>query len=126
MNRLLLALCCVALFAGCPESSETEPKPSAPPSLSPAPDGDDAAPADDAAAGSHDAPATQTYDVICGCALPEVGHCGEYAKLGDAYVEIVGHDLGSMPFCGKNGLKAEISGHPSQGKLHAHSVKIVE
>jgi len=126
MNRLLLALCCVAVFAGCPDSSSTAVEPATPPAPESAPDDEASFPAEDVGTGSHDAPTTEVYEVICGCALPEVGHCGEYAKVGDGYVEIVGHDLGDMPFCGKNGLKAEIFGHPSQDKLHAHSVKIVE
>ncbi|MCA8922690.1 MAG: hypothetical protein KDD82_12830 [Planctomycetes bacterium] len=122
MPRSFLALICVAAFAGCPaaDPAQTPAEPATPA----APSADTPAPA---VGGSHAEPTTQVYDVVCGCQLEAVGHCGEYAKVDGAFVEIVGdHGLGEMPFCGKEGLKAEISGHASQGKLHAHSVKIVE
>jgi hypothetical protein len=120
MRRVFLALTVALCFAGCPAEqggTDPQPVPATPEPATPAA-GD---------AGSHAAPSTAVYDVICGCALDEVGHCGEYAKVDGAWVEIVGdHGLGDMPFCGKTGLKAEVSGHPSGGKLHAHAVKIVE
>lgn len=118
MRRAFLALTVALCFAGCPaEQGTTEPAPAPAPAPAPV----------EADAGSHAAPSTTVYDVICGCALEEVGHCGEYAKVDGAWVEIVGdHGLGSMPFCGKSDLEAEVSGHPSGGKLHAHSIRILE
>ena len=119
LRALLLLICAVALV-GCPADTAT-PEPAKAPAKTPA----KADPPTDGA--SHAAPSTQVYDVVCGCAIEAVGHCGEYAKIEGAFVEIVGdHGLGDMPFCGKTGLKAEVSGHPSKGKLHAHSVKLVE
>lgn len=81
---------------------------------------DEAAPAQPKAAGA------KVYEVACGCSIPEVGHCGEYAKIDGTFVEITGHGLGSMPFCGKSGLRAKIDGQVEGGKLKAKSVELVQ
>ncbi len=56
---------------------------------------------------------TGIHALACGCALPEVGVCGEYLELEGRYIELVpppAIDLGHMPFCGKDGLEAEVEG----------------
>lgn len=101
-----------------------EPKPGTCPTckmdLVPVSEDGAAAPAQPKAAGA------KVYNVACGCSIPEVGHCGEYAKIDGAFVEITDHGLGSMPFCGKSGLRAKIDGQVEGGKLKAKSVELVE
>jgi hypothetical protein len=63
-----------------------------------------------------------TRNVSCGCALEEVGHCGNYIEIKSAYVEIAnGKDLGlgSMEWCGKSGVQAESAGEIKSGKFVA-------
>lgn len=67
-----------------------------------------------------------THDVICGCALEEVGKCGEYIKVEDAFLPIKGDlGLGPMPFCGKEDLKAEVTGEVEGGEYVASSLKLL-
>lgn len=51
------------------------------------------------------------HAVACGCALEEVGHCSEWIEVDGEYVALeLPVDLGSMPFCKIDGLKARVEG----------------
>lgn len=67
------------------------------------------------------------YALACGCSLPEVGHCSEWAEVGDQFVELEPPlDLGYMPFCGKHGLRARMDAELVDGKLVASTFAFVE
>jgi hypothetical protein len=55
-----------------------------------------------------------TVAVQCGCVIESVGHCSEYAWIDGQPVELIFDQgvpsLGSMPFCGREGLHAAIRG----------------
>lgn len=70
-------------------------------------------------------PTTAVYEVTCGCAIKEIGHCGEYALIEGQQVEITDHGLGDMPFCGKPPAQATITGELKDGKLVASKVELV-
>lgn len=62
----------------------------------------------------------QVHALACGCALDDVGVCGEYIEVEGAYLALVApHDLGSMPFCHKDGLRARVDGEVRDGKFVA-------
>ena len=65
------------------------------------------------------------YDVECGCTIEAIGHCGNYLKLDDKFLEITGVDLGPMEFCEKEGLKAKIAGEVVDDKFAATSFEYV-
>ncbi|MEO0651502.1 MAG: hypothetical protein AAFZ65_12575 [Planctomycetota bacterium] len=51
------------------------------------------------------------HAVVCGCALEEVGHCSEWIDVEGEWVELeLPIDMGSMPFCRKDGLVAKVDG----------------
>ena len=115
----LLAATC-ALFLGCPSpEGKTAPAPAKCESLKPAPElkADPTAAPEGAISG--------TYEVVCGCAVKEIGHCGEYALVDGKQVEITGHGLGDMPFCGKPPAQAKIAGELKDGKIAASSIELV-
>jgi hypothetical protein len=69
------------------------------------------------------------HAVKCGCALPEVGHCGEYVEVDGKFVELelpASVDLGKMPFCGKEGLRAEVEGELRGGKVVSTKFALVK
>ena len=67
------------------------------------------------------------HELICGCALPEVGKCGEFIKVDEKFVELTGDlNLGHMPFCKKKDLKAWVDGDVKDGKFIAKSFKYEE
>ena len=68
------------------------------------------------------------FPVVCGCALEHVKHCSEWAEVGGGYAKIEGDlGLGHMPFCGRDGLKAEIAGQiDAEGVFHATSLTLVD
>ena len=82
-------------------------------------------------AADGDEPTTTTADahvqrVECGCALEEIGHCGNYIEVDGAFVEVGGDlGLGKMEWCQKSGLKAEAEGEMKDGKFVATSLTIV-
>jgi hypothetical protein len=95
--------------------------------------GSDAEPAahGEAADTAHDAAmeASHTHDVRCGCALSEVGHCGNYIEVEGQFVELVlpeEKDLGDTPFCGKEELVAQAEGELVDGKFVATTFEYVE
>lgn len=52
----------------------------------------------------------------CGCAIESVGHCGEYIEVEGQWVALKAPiDLGSMPFCHKDGLRARVEGRVENG-----------
>ncbi|MEE9384602.1 MAG: hypothetical protein V3V08_14450 [Nannocystaceae bacterium] len=66
------------------------------------------------------------HDVVCGCSLEEVGHCGEYVEMDGKFVELELPDdeLGPMPFCGKDGLSAKVEGEMHGGKFVAKAFEL--
>jgi hypothetical protein len=63
-----------------------------------------------------------TRNVSCGCALEEVGHCGNYIEIGTQYVEIANGEelgLGKMEWCQKEGVQAESAGEIKSGQFVA-------
>jgi len=94
-------------------------------------DGDHPAHADTDAASQQVEPAMAagTHDVRCGCALAEVGHCGNYIEHEGEFVELVlpeANDLGKTPFCGGTDLVARVEGGLVDGKFVATSFEYTE
>ena len=59
-----------------------------------------------------------TRNVSCGCALEEVGHCGDYIEIEGRYVAISNwkeSGLGAMEWCGQSGVQAESAGRIEEG-----------
>jgi hypothetical protein len=102
----------IALFAlACSSSTDTEP--------AGAPKNTPAAPT--APAGPI-AVADGVYHVECGCALKEVGGCGNYIEIDGTYHEIAGVDsLGAMEWCGQKDNTAKAKGSLVDGKFVAAS-----
>ena len=69
----------------------------------------------------------KVYDTICGCALEEVGHCGNYVKVDGKFVELVHPSLGAMEWCGKGeaGAQAKLAGGMTDGKFVATTYEAV-
>jgi hypothetical protein len=68
-----------------------------------------------------------TRNVSCGCALKEVGHCGNYIEIDSKYVEIANGKelgLGTMEWCGQSGVQAESAGALKDGKFVAATLVI--
>ena len=65
------------------------------------------------------------YEVACGCSLPSVGACGEWAKIDGAWVELEDDGLGEMPFCGKAKLKAKLRGVRLGATLKVRSIEVL-
>jgi len=68
-----------------------------------------------------------TRNVTCGCALEEVGHCGNYIEIGSKYVQIANSEelgLGPMEWCGKEGVEAESAGEIKNGKFVAATLVV--
>ena len=102
-----LATVLMLWFSGCDSVAEESSEPNAP------------------TAGAE--PVAHVHDLMCGCAVPSVGHCGEYIKVGGEFVELVGNlELGHMPFCGKQGLQGEVAGELKDGKFFASSFDYVK
>jgi hypothetical protein len=63
-----------------------------------------------------------TRNVSCGCALEEVGSCGNYVEIESQYFEIANGKelgLGKMEWCKKEGVQAESAGEIKNGKFVA-------
>ena len=70
-----------------------------------------------------------TAPLRCGCVLEGVGQCGEYVEIDGEFVELglpASSELGSMPFCGKDGLRAELEGELENGRFLASHFAYVE
>lgn len=68
-----------------------------------------------------------TRNVSCGCALEEVGHCGNYIEIESRYVEIANWEalgLGEMEWCGKTGVRAESAGEIRDGRFVATTLDV--
>jgi hypothetical protein len=108
------ALLTAAFFsAGCP----SEPSPA--PAPAPAP----AAPA--APAATPVVLEERELPVKCGCKIESVKKCSEWAEVDGEWVKMTGHNLGSMPFCGKENVRARVSGELSEGTLRLTSITVL-
>jgi len=68
-----------------------------------------------------------TRNVSCGCALEEVGSCGNYVEIESKYVEIANGEelgLGKMEWCKKEGVQAESAGEIKNGKFVAATLLV--
>ncbi|MBL8900577.1 MAG: hypothetical protein JNM84_23300 [Planctomycetes bacterium] len=65
------------------------------------------------------------HRAICGHALPEVGHCGNFVEIEGQWVEVLWPELGVMEWCrqGKKGAEVEITGAMKDGKFVATALK---
>jgi hypothetical protein len=73
----------------------------------------------------------QVHTLRCGCAVEEVGQCGNYIEIEGQFVELVlpeekTAELGEMPFCGKDDLMASVEGEMVDGKFVATTFEYVE
>ncbi len=67
------------------------------------------------------------FSVECGCALDEIGHCGEYIEVDGKFVELnLPVDLGAMPFCGKSGLQGLADGEVEDGVFVASTFALMD
>ncbi|RMH03064.1 MAG: hypothetical protein D6702_07175 [Planctomycetota bacterium] len=111
-SRLLLLLPVLALAC----SGEEQPAP---------PEETGAAPAAEQAADQADAavPAAEVHKAICGHALEEVGHCGNYIEVDGKWVELSYPGLGAMEYCslGDKGCEVKVAGEIKDGKFVAVS-----
>jgi hypothetical protein len=83
-------------------------------------------PATSPASGAAQTAAADVHRVECGCALEEVGHCGNYIEIDGAFVEVGGDlGLGKMEWCGQTGLHAKAQGELVGGKFVATELAIV-
>ena len=67
-----------------------------------------------------------TYNVSCGCALKDVGHCGNYIEIDSKYVEIANGDeigLNPMEWCGRSGVKVKAAGVLADNKFVAATLE---
>lgn len=110
LGALLVALVVGCLLGGCP----AEPTPPAPASTAPT----DTTPTRVTATHTD-----REVDARCGCALPEVGRCSEWANLDGRWVRLVDHGLGSMPFCKKEGVRVRVSG-TQEGQADASTSEV--
>lgn len=114
------ALALALVVSGC------EPRDTQPVSAEPTPTEAPATPAPAPAAAAGEA---VVYDVACGCVLPEVKKCSEWALIDGKHVKIehsLQETLGKMPFCGKQDAKARIVGTLEGEVLHASSIELVQ
>lgn len=118
MKAILCLLACVLLLACGSETRETE-----------------SGVATQQATGETAGPATiqdmvvelATRNVSCGCAVEQIGHCGNYIEIESRYVEIANGEelgLGSMEWCGKSGVEAESAGEIKNGKFFATTLAV--
>ncbi len=115
------ALALALLVSGCVKVEPVKPAAAAP-----APSEASATPAPAAAATAGEA---IVYDVACGCVLPEVKKCSEWAVIDGKHVKIehsLQETLGKMPFCGKQDAKARIVGTLEGDVLRATSIELVQ
>lgn len=64
--------------------------------------------------------------VKCGCKIESEKKCGEWAEVDGQWVKMTGeHGLGSMPFCGKDGLRANVSGKLTNQTLHVTAITVL-
>ena len=81
-----------------------------------------------AAAGSASGPmASAERAVICGCQIETVHRCSEWVDVDGEWVALeLPTDMGSMPFCGKEGLRANVEGEIVEGTYVASSFALVD
>lgn len=68
------------------------------------------------------------HDVMCGCSIDGVGHCGNFIKLEGKYVPVLHASLGRMEWCKHKdkGAKVETTGELKDGKFIAKQIKTLE
>jgi len=70
---------------------------------------------------------TGVHEVVCGCALEEIGKCGNYCDVDGKWVQFApGAGLGVMEWCGQGEKKAEVTGQLVDGKVVATVVKTLD
>jgi len=147
MSRLVTAafLSLTLCLTGCPDEVEVEPSPSssaveAAKTVPPKPAGpktaDQKSPKtantenpearveeEETTQGPADPTDLGDFLLNCGCQVEGVMQCGDYAFDEGKWnwVPLTSHDLGYLPFHGKNGLEAGITGVEKDGGIAVHS-----
>ncbi|TPV96681.1 MAG: hypothetical protein B7733_03475 [Myxococcales bacterium FL481] len=72
------------------------------------------------------APVEGLHEVKCGCALSDVGQCGEFVEVAGEFLplDLPNDDLGPMPFCGESDLQAQVRGEIREGRFLATSFEL--
>jgi hypothetical protein len=68
-----------------------------------------------------------TRSVACGCVIAGIGSCGNYIEIDEKYVKIANSadlGLGSMEWCGKEGVTAESAGEIRDGQFVAATLVV--
>jgi hypothetical protein len=67
--------------------------------------------------------------VACGCSS-EIGKaCGNYVEIDGTFIEFAkegAHSLGTMEWCGRDGVQAEVAGSIADGEFLASLLKEIE
>ena len=124
MKRIFCLLACVFLLACASEGDQSKSEQAAADTQDPHA-GHDHAKAEVAVADMTVDLATR--NASCGCALDEVGHCGNYVQIGTQYVALANGEelgLGGMEWCGKSDVKVETAGEVKDGKFIAASIVV--
>ncbi len=84
----------------------------------------DTAKAASGVAATATAPGAHVHNVACACSMGK--SCGTMIEVDGNFVPLTGDiGLGAMAFCGKAGLKAEVTGKVADGAFVAESFKLV-
>lgn len=112
--------------AACQKASPPENTPAAqmPPAAPAAQAADAVAPAAEQAIAQAEGE-SHVHKVACGCALG--GKCANMIEVEGAYVPLKSETvaIGDMAFCGKTGLRAEVTGAMQDGTFVATSYKLL-
>ncbi len=109
MKTLLLVPLLALLAAACTSEKSEVPEETTPPAEAPV---------------QVDA---QVHNAKCGCALPDVGKCGNYIEVDGEFVVLEHPSLGAMDYCGKGdaGAQVKVTGEMVDGKYVAASYEVM-
>ena len=124
MKKILCLLACVFLIACASEGDQSKSEQAAVNTEDPHAGH---AHAQEPAAVADMAVELATRNASCGCALEEVGHCGNYVQIDSKYVALANSEdlgLGGMEWCGKENVQVETAGEIKDGKFVAASIVV--
>lgn len=124
MRLLLCLLASLFLVACSSEKQETKSDAAEEPAVA-----EDAARHTDQVAMSDMVVELATRNASCGCALKEIGHCGNYVEIDSRYVQIANGKelgLGGMEWCGREGVQVETAGEIKNGMFVAATLVVKE
>jgi hypothetical protein len=70
-----------------------------------------------------------TRSVKCGCAIDGIGACGDYVEIDGRFVKLANYaelGLGSMEWCGQDGVTAETAGEIKDGQFIASTLTVTQ